>query len=126
MMERKKILVVDDEATLTRMIKRNLEATGKYEVLEENSGARAIEAARGFGPDLIVLDVMMPDADGGEVAFRLGEDSLLRDVPVVFLTAIVKEQETGAEGKVIAGKTFLSKPVKFSELQACIDKHLGA
>jgi len=86
-MNRKKILVVDDEVSLTRMLKRNLEATGRYEVCEENFGARALEAARAFGPDLIVLDVMMPDADGGEVASRLGEDPRLRDVPVIFLTA---------------------------------------
>lgn len=125
-MSRKKILVVDDEASLTRMLKRNLEATGRYEVLEENSGARAVETARTFAPDLIVLDVMMPDADGGEVAQRLGDDPLLREVPVIFLTAIVREEEAGAVGKVIAGRTFLAKPVKFAELQSCIEKHLAA
>src|SRR2546425_9655292 len=57
----KKILVVDDEVTITRLLKLNLEKTGAYLVREENRGAKAYATAREFKPDLILLDVMMPD-----------------------------------------------------------------
>ena len=70
-MSRKRILVVDDETSITRLLKMNLELIGNFEVREENSGAHAIEAAREFKPDLILLDVMMTDMDGGEVAAAL-------------------------------------------------------
>jgi len=121
-MAKKKILVVDDETAVTHMLRRNLEATGRYLVMEENSGARALQTARAFAPDLILLDVMMPDADGGEVAACLSEDDALQDVPVVFLTAILKEEEAGPSGREIAGRTFLAKPIKFQELTACIER----
>ena len=90
---KKKILVVDDEASLTRMVKANLERTGKYEVRTENMGSKAIEAAREFKPDLMFLDVMMPDMSGDEVAAALREDSELNDMKYVFLTAIVTNRQ---------------------------------
>ena len=122
---KKKILVVDDEASITRMLKRNLESTGNYEVRTENSGAAAVEAARAFHPDFMLLDVMMPGVDGGEVAARLKEDKALANIPVVFLTAIVKQEETTPTGSNIGGCEYLAKPVKMEDLVACIEKHLG-
>jgi len=122
---KKKILVVDDEAGITRMLKRNLESTGKYEVRTENSGNVAVAAARDFHPDFILLDVMMPGVDGGEVAARLKEDKALQNIPVVFLTAIVRQEETVPTGGTIGGCEYLAKPVKLEDLIACIEKHLG-
>ncbi|MCL5021822.1 MAG: response regulator [Nitrospirae bacterium] len=124
-MLKKKILVVDDDAGLTRMLKRNLEATGKYEVREENAGARALSAAKEFIPNLILLDVMMPGIDGGSVAAQIGDDAALKHTPVVFLTAIVRKEEVGPEGSSIAGRTFLAKPVRLEDLTACIERELG-
>jgi len=66
----KKILVVDDEAVLTKMIKMNLERTGNYEVRTENQGSKALQATREFKPDLIFMDVMMPDMSGDEAIDR--------------------------------------------------------
>jgi two-component system, OmpR family, response regulator len=122
---KKKILVVDDEASMTRMLRRNLEGTGKYEVRTENSGEAAVAAARMFHPDFILLDVMMPGVDGGEVAARLKEDKALANIPVVFLTAIVKQEETAPTGSNIGGCEYLAKPVKTEDLVACIERHLG-
>ncbi len=122
---KKKILVVDDEASLTRMVKANLERTGKYEVRTENMGSKAIEAAREFKPDLMFLDVMMPDMSGDEVAAVLREDSELNDVKYVFLTAIVTKDETETMGSEIGGHQFLAKPVKTDELIATIERMLG-
>jgi two-component system, OmpR family, response regulator len=122
---KKRILVVDDEPGMTRMLRRNLESTGKYEVRTENSGEAALPAARDFHPDFILLDVMMPGVDGGEVAARLKEDQTLQNIPVVFLTAIVKQEETTPTGGNIGGCEYLAKPVKTEDLLACIEKHLA-
>ena len=122
---KKKILVVDDEASLTRMVKANLERTGKYEVRTENMGSKAIEAAREFKPDLMFLDVMMPDMSGDEVAAALREDTELKGMKFVFLTAIVTKDETETMGSEIGGNQFLAKPVKTDELIATIERMLG-
>ena len=123
---KKKILVVDDEPALTRSIKRTLELSGdRYEVRTENAGAAALDAARQFMPDLVLLDVMMPDLDGTEVAEQLRADAQLKQTPIVFLTAIVTKEETSPTGSEIGGNVFLAKPVKREDLIACIEKQLG-
>ncbi|HTQ51178.1 MAG TPA: response regulator [Candidatus Acidoferrales bacterium] len=124
-MTKKKILVVDDEVALTRTLKRNLEATERFVVRTENSSAAALAAAREFQPDLILLDVMMPGVDGGEVAAQLKEDKQLCQTPIVFLSAIVKKDETAPTGSNIGGATFLAKPVKLEDLITCIENQLG-
>ncbi len=124
-MEKKKILVVDDEVSFTRMLRRNLEATGKYEVREENSGANAYAAAREYQPALILLDVAMPEVDGGDVAAKIQEDVNMKQIPIVFLTALMKKEEQGPTGSVISGRTILAKPIQLNELVACIENELG-
>ena len=126
-MEKKKILLVDDNPDVTRTISLILEATGKYVIREENRGQRALETARDFKPDLIFLDFMMPDIDGNEVAAQLEEDDELKHIKIVFLTAIVTkgEVESGSVDN-ISGYTVLAKPVKTNELVSCIEDLLGA
>lgn len=123
---KRRILVVDDEPALTRMVKLNLERTGGFEVRTENMGSRALQAAREFKPDLIFLDVMMPDMGGDEVATQLKEDPELSQTKFVFMTAIVTKEETGTTGSSIGGNVFLAKPVKTDELIATIDRVLGS
>src|SRR3989442_10352231 len=106
-MSKKRILVVDDEPSITRLLKLNLELTGNYEVREENSGARVVEVAQKFKPDLILLDVMMPDVDGGDVAAKLKQNSSLRDTPVVFLTAAVRQEDLGGSEGMIGGRMYI-------------------
>ena len=122
---KKRILVVDDEPVLTRMVKMNLERTGDYEVRTENQGSMALQAAREFKPDLIFLDVMMPDMSGDEVSMQLREDPVLAGIKIVFMTAIVTKAETGEMGSNIGGNEFLAKPVKTEELVATIERVLG-
>jgi two-component system, OmpR family, response regulator len=124
-MNKKKILIVDDEGAMTRMLKRNLEATNRYDVRTENTSSAVIAAATEFAPDLILMDVMMPGMDGGEVAAKLKENKTLANIPIVFLSAIVKKEETQATGGNIGGLTFLAKPVKMQDLITCIENHLG-
>src|ERR1700759_877101 len=75
---RPRILAVDDDARTTRLIKLLLAKRGGYEVLEENDPARAHQTAQDFRPDVILLDVMMPDLDGGAVAAQNQQDPKLR------------------------------------------------
>jgi CheY-like chemotaxis protein len=122
---KKRILVVDDEKALTRMVKLNLERTGNYEVRTENEGAMAIPAAREFKPDLILLDVMMPGVTGDEIAAELKADPLLSHIKYIFVTAIITRDEAGEPGANIGGNVFLAKPVKSEELIATIERMLS-
>ena len=124
-MEKIRILLIDDEPSFTRMLKLNLERTGSFKVLCENTGAFGLTAARDFLPDMIFLDVIMPDVDGGEVAAQIHADPKLKDVPIVFLTAGVSKETTRAKGPIIGGRTFLAKPVSVEEVIGCIEKQLG-
>jgi len=124
-MNTKRILTVDDKPSVTRNLKLNLESSGSYEVLGENHATNALAAARTFQPDLILLDVMMPDMDGGDVAARLRADPVLRDTPVIFLTGIVSNEETGGHEMVRGGETFLAKPVDTEALIKCIEQTLS-
>ena len=119
---KKKILLIDDEVALTRMMKLKLERTGRFEVYTENSGPKAIAAVQKFQPDLIFLDIMMPEMSGDDVAQELRKDEQLALIPIVFLTAIVSKKETDQLGSVIGGNRFLAKPVKTEELVEVIDE----
>ena len=121
---KKRILIVDDEPALTRMVKLILEKTGKYDVRTENKGTMAITAAKEFKPDLIFLDVMMPDMGGDEIAVLLKEDEELSKIKFIFMTAIVTKDETEATGTNIGGNEFLAKPVSPEELIATIETAL--
>ena len=123
--DKKRILIVDDEATFTRMVRMNLEQTGRFEVREENKAARAIPAAREFQPDLILLDVIMPAMDGGELASRMKADPKLGKIPIVFLTATVSKNEAQDEGFTSGGFLFLAKPVSLQNLLKTIDESLA-
>lgn len=123
-MDKKRILVVDDETGFTRMVRLNLEQTGVYEVREVNEGRTALAAAREFKPDLILLDVVMPDMDGGDVAAAFQMDPLLRNVPVIFVTAVVRKREAGTAGMVSGGALFLAKPVEAADLVEAIEANI--
>jgi CheY-like chemotaxis protein len=121
-----RILLVDDEPAFTRVMRNYLEDTGLYEVRMENVSTKVIAAAREFQPHLILLDVIMPDLDGGEIASRLKADAALKHIPIVFLTAVVSKDDVSSRGSVIGGNSFLAKPVDASELIACVERELKA
>lgn len=123
-MNKKKILIVDDEENFTKLVKLNLEYGGRYKVMTENSAKSAFNSVRMFKPDLILLDVIMPDMDGGSVANQIKSDEDLKDIPVVFLTAIVTKNEASSRNDVVAGRPFLAKPVTKEQLIDCIEKNL--
>jgi CheY-like chemotaxis protein len=124
--EAKRILVVDDQASNTRLLKLFLERTPNYIVREENNAEAAVAAAEEFQPDLILLDVMMPNMDGGEVAACFRASPALKGVPIVFLTAAVTKEELAFGDGNVGGYPFLAKPVVLTDVVACLKKHLGA
>ncbi|MEI9893145.1 MAG: response regulator [Chthoniobacter sp.] len=115
-----RILHVDDEVALTTVFHIILEGTGRYVVREESSGAHAVEAAREFRPDLILLDKEIDGMDGGYVAARLQREPSLRGVPIAFVTGGLTRDEAAAETVPT-----LPKPVTPSELLGFVDDLLN-
>ncbi len=121
----RRVLIVDNDMDSTHLVKVLLEKAGRYLVLEENNGARAHLSARNFRPDLILLDVVMPERDGGEIAAQLRADPELHNTPIIFLTALVTRAEVKT-GLHIDGHPFLAKPINIQELINAIEAHLPA
>ena len=91
--EKRRILIVDDDANSTHLVKILLERSGPYLVLEENDPTKADQTAHNFKPDVILLDIVMPKMDGGELATQIEADRELHDTPIIFLTALVTHGE---------------------------------
>ncbi len=123
--EKRRILIVDNDRESTRLVKILLEKTGRYLVLEENDATKAHQSAQNFRPDLILLDIVMPETDGGEVAAQIQADPELQRTPVIFLTALVTKAETKT-GLRIQGHPFLAKPISIPELINGIEENLPA
>jgi CheY-like chemotaxis protein len=121
----KKILIVDDEVGFTRLLKLNLEKSGRYTVRVVNDSTRAIEAMRVFKPDLALLDIVMPDLDGGDLVARMKEDPALSRVPVLMLTALVAPSETGGHAAERGDLTMVAKPVSLEALVEAIESKLA-
>jgi len=124
--EARRILIVDDERESTHLVKILLEKIGRYCVLEENDAANAHQSARDFRPDLILLDIMMPQRDGGDVAAEIEADPVLQRTPIIFLTALVTKAEAAKAGFHVQGHPVVAKPVNISELIKRIEENLPA
>lgn len=122
---KKRVLIIDDERAFTRLVKLNLEKTGEFEVEEQNDALKAVRSVQEFKPDLILLDVIMPDMDGGGIEASLKSDPNLCHIPVLYLTATLSQRETGVHGKLSGGALFLGKPVKMETLLFCIKENLN-
>ena len=122
---KRRILIVDDDANSTHLVKILLERSGPYLVLEENDATQAHQTARSFKPDLVLLDVAMPKKDGGDVAAQIQTDHELHNTPIIFLTALVTTNEAKS-GLHIQGNSFVAKPINIPELIGAIEQHLPA
>jgi len=123
-MDKRKILIVDDERGFSEMVKLNLESTDKYEVKIEINSSNALMAAREYLPDLILLDVIMAKMEGPDVATAIREDPVLKETPTVFLTATVTQKEVDDGDGMIGGHPFIAKPSSLEILLATIKKNL--
>lgn len=93
MTELKKILHVDDEPDIREIVKLTLQEIGGYQVLSCESGQAALDQAAGFAPDLILMDVMMPEMDGPTTYKKMQSDDSIRHMPVIFMTAKAQAHE---------------------------------
>jgi DNA-binding response OmpR family regulator len=119
-MHKQRILIVDDERDALRILEKELAARG-YSIIAADNGNDALNLAKSEHPDLIVLDIWMPDMDGSEVAARLKEDLTTKDIPIIFLTCLFqKREEEEEQGRVVAGKVLMAKPYSISALSTRI------
>ena len=112
----KRILAIDDEASFVKLVKLNLEKTGRYQVRVENDSRAAMHAARSFQPDLILLDVMMPGKTGAAIIQEIEADAALCKVPLMFLTASTTRQVAEAQCTTRRSLPIIAKPVDPKEL----------
>ncbi len=110
----KKILIVDDEADVTELVSYHLKAKG-YLVEAINNPNNSLGVARNFQPDLVILDVMMPDLNGVQICRLLRADPQLKNVPVIFLTAKAEESDR-VQGFETGADDYICKPFSTKEL----------
>lgn len=125
MSNKTKIMIVDDEVDFTRLIKTTLENLGGYEVRAANRAQDAVPLAKIFKPDFVLLDVVMPDGHGGDIAAAMASDPELKKIPVSFLTAAIKRNELGGPDGVVGGSNFIAKPVTLNDLVFHIQRRLA-
>lgn len=124
-MTKKRILLIDDEKDFCFFVKANLENTGDFEVTTTTRGKEGIKLAQKEKPDLILLDIMMPEMPGDEVAEILLNNPETSKIPIIFLTAIVTKKEMGDEAiKKIGKQNFIAKPITSEELADSINRVL--
>lgn len=116
----KRILIVDNEPELTGVLKIALEALGGFSVQSENNPFQVVATAKRFVPDIIVMDIKMPELDGADVAGRLQAEPSLAETPIVFLTGTVTAPEIVRHGNNIGGLRFLPKTMRLDAMVACL------
>jgi two-component system sensor histidine kinase/response regulator len=117
------ILIVDDSLANLRLLTQMLAKRG-YEVRPLTNGLQALEAARLMPPDLILLDIMMPEMDGYEVCQRLKADAQTRDIPVIFISALDETQDK-VKAFTVGGVDYIPKPFQVEEVLARVETHLA-
>jgi CheY-like chemotaxis protein len=122
MRTRAKILVIDDEEEICRFTKSILERTGAYEAFTSSNSADALRLVKEIHPDLILLDINMPELDGGHIAGELRENDSTKNIPIIFVTALVTKEEEGKDDHY----TYLAKPVTPALLIEAIESRLYA
>jgi CheY-like chemotaxis protein len=123
-MKRNEILVVDDDIIAQNMLRTTLSGAG-YSVIIASNGMEGIKLATERLPNLVLLDIMLPDIDGGEVAEILRKDPKTMNIPIIFISALVskEEEKTGGTKDIVS---FLSKPYNreklLNEVRRCLYK----
>jgi DNA-binding response OmpR family regulator len=121
--EKPRILIVDNNCQFARSARLVLDQSGKYVACSVVDPRRALETARSFKPDLVIVDLIMPQEDGIEVATQLEADWALHGVPMVFLTSLITAEEA-KDGRRIYGRPLLPKPTSSSELIEIVEQNL--
>jgi len=120
---KRKALIVDDDPELVELIRDVLEADGRFEVRVANNGFDAGMMTKEYRPDIIILDVMLPDINGKEVCQRVRSDSSMDDVKIICISGMV-EQDKIADLKAAGADDFMQKPFEIEALVERICQHL--
>jgi two-component system OmpR family response regulator len=121
--DKPRILIVDNNSQFARSARLLLDQSGKYVTCTVIDPRRALETARSFKPDLVIVDLIMPHADGLEVAAQLEADWALHGVPIVFLTSLITAEEA-KDGRRVYGHRILPKPTSSSDLFELVERSL--
>lgn len=120
---KRKALIVDDDPELVELIKDVLEADGRFEIRVATNGFEAGMLCKEYRPDIIVLDVMLPDINGKEVCQRVRSDSSMDDVKIICISGMV-EQDKIADLKAAGANDFMQKPFEIEALVDRVCQHL--
>src|SRR5687768_6764614 len=120
---KQRILVADDDPEILTLLTMRLKQRG-YEVFEASDGEKALEQAREKSPDLVLLDVMMPQKNGWEVARELKQDPKTKEIGIVILTAI-GEKMNELTSPLYGADAYIDKPFEFDKLEKIIAKVLA-
>jgi DNA-binding response OmpR family regulator len=121
--EKPRILIVDNDSQFARSARLVLDQSGKYVACTVIDPRRALEAARSFKPGLVLVDLIMPHADGLEVAAQLEADWALHGVPIVFLSSLITADEA-KDGRRVYGHRILPKPTSSLKLIELVEQNL--
>lgn len=121
-MDTKKILIVDDEQDALSILEKELVGR-RYSVISADNGNDAINLAKSESPDLIILDLWMPEMHGAEVEAKLKGDLKTKDIPVIFLTCLYQKKEGEEQGRVVGdAQVLIAKPYSIEGLLAQIER----
>ncbi len=128
MSEKKRILVVDDEPDIASIVQTNLEMEG-FEVEVAYDGVEGLEKVKANPPDIIVLDVMMPEKDGYQMCKEIKNDERYADIPVIMLTAVGDHVTTTRyshhDGTSMEAEDYIAKPASAEEITESVKRLIG-
>lgn len=122
-MNKRKILIIDDEESFCKLVKMNLELDENFSVEMATEGKKGIELAKKFKPDAIILDIMMPKMSGFEVLEKLKKDSNTITIPVIMLSA-KEDMESQVKAAQLYDELYLVKPIDAPTLKTKIEEIL--
>jgi CheY-like chemotaxis protein len=120
----RKILVVDDEDEIRKVLRLRLSSAG-YEVLDADNGKTAIEVAKAQRPDLIILDILMPELDGMKASEIMKKDPATAKIPIIFLTALRSRDDEKRRGDKVGANLIFAKPFDHVKLLSKIEEILS-
>jgi PleD family two-component response regulator len=119
----KKILLIDREPGITRLVRQALEKAGKYLVQEEHDSRLALQAAHSFQPDLILVDTAPNSLEGQTLERQIQSDIQLRDTPLLRLSSLKSENQV-MSGGILSGYSFFAAPIRIEDILRGVDELL--
>ena len=120
-MSKSTILVIDDDKDVLALMAELLDIRG-YDVLTADTGLEGVQLAMSKHPDIVILDISMPEMDGGQVAEKLKDHPQTQNIPIIFLTGLITKDSEVGSNHVVGGNIMFAKPCNMDELAEQIEK----